>query len=29
LQAEHDAAHGYQPYRQPTPEDYAADLGHF
>jgi hypothetical protein len=29
LQAEHDAVHGYQPYRQPTPEDYAADLGHF
>lgn len=29
LQAEHDAVHGYQSYRQPTPEDYAADVGHF
>lgn len=30
LQAEHDAAYGgYQSYRQPSPEDYAADLGHF
>lgn len=29
MQAEHDAAHGYQSYRQPSPEDYAADLGHF
>lgn len=30
LQAEYDAAHGgYQSYRQPTPEDRAADVGHF
>ncbi|MEH0417854.1 hypothetical protein [Streptomyces sp. B21-083] len=30
MQAEHDAARGgYQSYRQPSPEDYAADLGHF
>ena len=31
MQAEADARRGggYQPYREPTPEDYAADLGHF
>lgn len=30
MQAEADARRGgYQPYRQPTPEDRAADLGHF
>jgi hypothetical protein len=30
MQAEADARRGgYQPYRQPTPEERAADLGHF